>query len=207
MILIFEYQVTVMIWLWWSFSSTNTNSNFKTCFSLNLALINPNTSQTTLHALSYTKLKRRKKTLSLFHSASQQKLPLLLLAPFAQQNGFFSPMGASGRWFKSLLPFRKTSTDQVSEVCFIYLFRFGSLLLFTIYTIRRRVVTTRVRRSGSYGGHLQKGPWRMLVVVVLLLHLILPLLMRWPWWFPKISSSSSRNGLPFAFRLCFEPSW
>lgn len=206
MILIFEYQVTVMIWLWWSFSSTNTNSNFKTCFSLNLALINPNTSQTTIHTLSYTKLKRpppKKKTLSF----SLSQCFTAEAAASLTQNGIFSPMGASGRWFKSLLPFRKTSTDQVSEVCFIYLFRFGSLLLFTIYTIRRRVVTTRVRRSGSYGGHLQKGPWRMLVVVVLLLHLILPLLMRWLWWFPKISSSSSRNGLPSAFRRCFEPSW
>ncbi|KHN32702.1 Protein IQ-DOMAIN 1 [Glycine soja] len=31
------------------------------------------------------------------------------------QNGIFSPMGASGRWFKSLLPFRKTSTSTTDQ--------------------------------------------------------------------------------------------
>ena len=55
-------------------------------------------------------------------------------------------------------PLNQSSYILSYYFCFIYPFRFGSFMLFTVYTIRIRVVTTRVRRSGSYGGLLQKGP-------------------------------------------------
>lgn len=122
------------------FKFQNTSSTFSSASRYNLTKPSNNTS---------FKLKLTSKSTCWYH---------LVLC----KNLFFSPMGGSGRWLKSLIFLRKPSpTDQVCKF-FVGIFLVLLCLAVVMLTwyisvfIRKRVVT-RVRESGSYGGAVQKG--------------------------------------------------